>query len=213
MDGYISCRNNSRLFAGNKRVTGAVIATMDEWEKKITPLTRAKTSQIENPKERGRYGGAHAAWLRANLWENKAHGDGDERKRWCLQKRWEIWRKVVQMQFSILNKGARWKKKNKWCQCLDVKNCPQRSKTSWSDRSSAATLKQSWNQKAAGRMNRTPDKRGVRCRQASEQRKQRNHGSGCLPCSNITQMHAGPVPVYKTNQNEQSRNLNKAIME
>lgn len=76
MDGYISCRNNSRLFAGNKRVTGAVIATMDEWEKKITPLTRAKTSQIENPKERGRYGGAHA-----NLWENKAHGDGDERKR------------------------------------------------------------------------------------------------------------------------------------
>lgn len=43
MDGYISCSNNSRLFGGNGRVTGllvqAVIATMAEQAKKITPLT------------------------------------------------------------------------------------------------------------------------------------------------------------------------------
>lgn len=56
MDGYIFCSNNSRLFGGNRRVTGllaeAVIATMAEKAKKITPLTETKTSQIENPRKR-----------------------------------------------------------------------------------------------------------------------------------------------------------------
>ncbi len=56
MDGYISCSNNSRLFGGNRRVTGllaeAVIATMAEQTKKITPLTEKKTSQIEKIRKR-----------------------------------------------------------------------------------------------------------------------------------------------------------------
>lgn len=56
MDGYISCSNNSRLFGGNRRVTGllvqAAIATEAERAEKITPLTEAKTSQIENPRKR-----------------------------------------------------------------------------------------------------------------------------------------------------------------
>lgn len=55
MDGYISCSNNSRLFGGNRRVTRllvqAVIATMAEQAKEITPLTETKTSQIENPRK------------------------------------------------------------------------------------------------------------------------------------------------------------------
>lgn len=54
MDGYISSRNNSCLFAGNRRVTWllveAVIATVAEQakKKKKAPLKEAKTSQIEN---------------------------------------------------------------------------------------------------------------------------------------------------------------------
>lgn len=56
MDGYISCSNNSRLFAGNRRVTGllvqAVIATVAEQAKEISPLTATKTSQIEKPRKR-----------------------------------------------------------------------------------------------------------------------------------------------------------------
>lgn len=55
MDGHISCSNNSRLFGGNRRVTGllaqAVIATEAERPEKITPLTETKTSQIENPRK------------------------------------------------------------------------------------------------------------------------------------------------------------------
>lgn len=56
MDGYISCSNNSRLFGGNRSVTGllaeAVIATMAEQAKKITSLKETKTSQIEKNKEK-----------------------------------------------------------------------------------------------------------------------------------------------------------------
>lgn len=53
MDGYISSRNNSCLFAGNRRVTWllveAVIATVAEQaKKKKAPIKEAKTSQIEN---------------------------------------------------------------------------------------------------------------------------------------------------------------------
>lgn len=56
MDGYISCCNNSRLFGGNRRVTGllvqAVIATMAEQATEITLLRETKTSQIEKPRKR-----------------------------------------------------------------------------------------------------------------------------------------------------------------
>jgi len=56
MDSYISSRRNSRLFERNRRVTRllvqAVIATVAEQAKKITPLTETKTSQIENPRKR-----------------------------------------------------------------------------------------------------------------------------------------------------------------
>lgn len=56
MDGYISSSNYSRLFGGNRRITGLLVqalrATVAEQAKKITPLTETKTSQIENLKKR-----------------------------------------------------------------------------------------------------------------------------------------------------------------
>lgn len=56
MDGYISCCNNSRLFGGNRRVTGllvqALIATTAEQAKKITPTKETKASQIEKSEEK-----------------------------------------------------------------------------------------------------------------------------------------------------------------
>lgn len=83
MDGYISCSNNSRLFGGNGRVTGllvqAVIATMAEQAKKITPLTEKENFTNWKIRGEGRYGAAHAAWLRANLRENEAPGNPHQR--------------------------------------------------------------------------------------------------------------------------------------
>lgn len=56
-DGWLHFLQQQQPFvAGNRRVTGllvqAVIATMDEQAKKITPLTETKTSQIEKPRKR-----------------------------------------------------------------------------------------------------------------------------------------------------------------
>lgn len=70
MDGYISSRNNSCLFAGNRRVTWllveAVIATVAEQaKKKKAPLKEAKN--FTNWKQH--YSLAHTTWLRANLWK------------------------------------------------------------------------------------------------------------------------------------------------